>query len=56
MECQDGEASASVHGIKRFVQVNEDAKEWCLLQMRELLGKFCLYDPRPSASPCKAPM
>ncbi len=56
MECQDDEASASVHGIKLFLQVNEATKEWHLLQMRELLGEFCLDDPRPCASPCKTPM
>ena len=56
VKCQDGEASALVHGVECFLQVNEDAKEWRLLQMCELLGKFHLYDPHPCASPCKAPM
>ncbi len=56
VECQDGEASASVHGVKRFLQVNEDPKEWRLLQMGKLLSKFCLDYPGPRAPPCKAPM
>ena len=56
MEFQNGEASASVHGIKGLLEVNEDAKEWPLLQMGELLGQFRFDYPRPRASPGKAPM
>ncbi len=56
MKCQNGEESASVHGIKRLLEVDEDAEEWPLLQMGELLGQFCFDYPRPRASPGKAPM
>ncbi len=56
MECQNGEASASVHGIKGLLEVNENAEEWLLLQMGELLGLFCFDYPRPRALPGKAPM
>ena len=56
VKCQDGKASALVHSIKRLLEVGEDAKEWCLLQMGKLLAKFCLDYPRPRASPGKAAM
>ena len=56
MKCQNGKASASVHGIKGLLEVNEDAEEWPLLQMGELLGQFCSDYPCPRASPGKAPM
>ena len=56
MECQDGEASALVHGVERLLQVDEDPEEWRLLQMRELLSEFCLNDPGPSSPSCEAPM
>ena len=56
MKCRDGEASALVHSDKRLLEVNEDTKEWRLLQMGKLLGKFCLDYPRPRATPGKAAM
>ena len=56
MKCQNGEASALVHGIKRLLEVDEDAEEWPLLQMGELLCQFCLDYPRPRATSDKAPM
>jgi hypothetical protein len=56
VECQDGEASASVHGVECFLRVDEDPEEWRLLQMRELLSEFRFDYPGPRAPPCKAPM
>jgi len=40
VECQDGEASALVHGVERFLQVDEDTEKWRLLQMCELLSEL----------------
>ena len=51
VKCQDGKESVSVHGIKCFLEINEDAKEWHLLQMCKLLGKFCLDDSCPGEAP-----
>jgi hypothetical protein len=56
MKCQNGEAPASVHGIKRLLEVDEDAEEWPLLQMGELLCQFRFNYPRPSASSGEASM
>ncbi len=56
MECQDCEALAPVHGIKRFLQVNEDTKERRLLQMRKLLSQLGFDYSCSCALPRKASM
>ncbi len=56
MKCQDGEAPALVHGVKRLLEVDEDAKEWRLLQMGKLLCQLRLNYPRPRASTGEASM
>jgi hypothetical protein len=56
MEHQDLETLALVHGIKHLLQVNEDTKERCLLQMRKLLSQLGFKDPCSCASPDKASM